>query len=181
MEKRKLILNLAISLDGFIAREDGSFDWIVGDGGGDQLTEATFEFNDFLESIDTVVMGKEAYLDSPEEGMKMFQSKKIYVATHQELTSEHENVEFISGDICSQVTEMLTEKGKDIWLYGGAGVADQFIKADMIDDYIIGIIPVILGSGRPLFLKDNPTLELQLEECTAADGIVIMRYSKREA
>ena len=78
-----------------------------------------------------------------------------------------------------QIKELQAQEGKDIWLYGGGGVADQFIKADMIDEYILAHIPIILGKGRPLFLKDNPALELTLKETSVHEGIIIGIYTRR--
>ncbi|MCM1989097.1 dihydrofolate reductase family protein [Oceanirhabdus seepicola] len=89
------------------------------------------------------------------------------------------NVEFISNDICGYIQNLQKEEGKDIWLFGGGGLTDCFIKADIVDEYIIGIIPIILGNGRPLFLGSNPTIKLHLDEYTVQDGITIHRYSKR--
>ena len=123
----KIILNLAISLDGFIADENGGFDWILGQ-------------ND--KSLDT------------------------------------DKIHFISNDV---VTTILNEKksGKNIYLFGGGISIDSFIKRDIIDEYRIGIIPVILGKGRPLFLKDNPTISLHLESYALSDGVITMNYTKR--
>ncbi len=176
--KRKIILNLAISLDGFIADEDGGFDWIKGDGDNSHDTKHTFDFPKFVEGVDTLVMGRKAYEDCPHETMKTFSTKKIYVATTKKLERKYDNVECINGDICKQIFELKKEKGKDIWIWGGAHLADPFIKTNSIDEYIIGIIPIILGKGRPLFLENNPTIRLHLEESTTQEGIIIVKYSK---
>lgn len=175
---RKIILNLAISLDGFIADINGGFNWIEGDGDSSGSTEKSFDFPEFVNTVDTIVMGSKAYEDCPKETIESFKEKKLLVATSRELKGD-ENVEFISGDICSEVLELRSEVGKDIWLFGGAGLTDAFIKADIIDEYIIGIIPIILGNGRPLFLGENPTIKLHLDECTVNEGITVLRYTKR--
>ncbi len=177
--KRKIILNLAISLDGFIADKEGGFDWIKGDGDKARDTKKQFSFPQFLETIDTVVMGRKAYEESYDVSKEMLSSKKVYVATHKKLKNKEENVEIIDGDIVSEITKLKKEKGKGIWLFGGGIVIDPFVKAEVIDEYIIGFIPTILGGGRPLFLKNNPQVELHLEECTVQEGIIIGRYSKR--
>ncbi len=177
--ERRVILNMAISLDGFITDIDGGFGWIVGDGDKSHDTESQFNFEDFTNSVDTIVMGRKAYEDCPEETLESFKKHKIYVATSKEMNSECENVEFINGDIVNLIEEERKKEGKAIWIFGGAGLADPFIKADVIDEYIIGFIPTILGSGRELFLKDNPTIKLHLKESTTQDGIVIVRYLKR--
>jgi len=177
--KRKIILNLAISLDGYIADKKGGFDWIKGDGDHSNDTKKQFDFPKFLNSVDTIVMGKNAYLDCPKETMIDFKYKKIYVATTKKLENKYENVEFINGDICDKILDLKKKKGSDIWLFGGAILTDFFIKADIVDEYIIGIIPIILGEGRPLFLENNPRLKLNLKECTIQEGIVILKYVRK--
>jgi len=178
--KRKLILNLAISLDGYIADEEGGFAWIVGDGDKSNDTEDQSDFSKFLESIGIIVMGRKAYEDCPDETMSTFNSKKIYVPTSKKLESKYDNVEFINRNICEQILKEGEEGGKSIWIYGGGKLADAFIKADVIDEYIIGIIPIILGKGRPLFLENNPTIKLHLDHITVTEGIAVMKYTKRK-
>lgn len=170
----KIILNLAMSLDGYIADNDGGFQWIVGHGDKALDTEKQFEFEEFLKSIDIVVMGKKCY----DQGFHQeYKSKKVYVATSADLKNV-ENINFINGDIVSKLQEEKAQ-GKNIYLFGGGLVIDHFIKADAIDEYIVGIIPTILGGGRPLFLQNNPEIKLNLDEYSIADGIVVMKYSKR--
>lgn len=176
---RKIILNLAISLDGCIADESGGFDWIVGDGNKINDTKEQFDFAGFADSVDIIAMGKVAYQDCP-EAIESFKSKKIYVASLEKLETKYDNIEFISGDVCELISKLKEEDGKNIWLFGGAGLTDPFIKANIIDEYIIGIIPIILGKGRSLFLENNPKIELSLNRSTVKEGIVIMEYSKRK-
>lgn len=172
---RKIILNLAMSLDGYIASEDGGYDWIVGDGDSKLDTENKWDYDKFLEGIDVVVMGKNCY---DQNFHNDFKDKKVYVATSQELQN-HDNIHFIKGDVCKIIEEESEKEGKDIFLFGGGGLVDNFIKADIIDEYIIGIIPTILGKGRPLFLGNNPKIDLHLEQYIMDKGVVILRYSKR--
>lgn len=172
--ERKIILNLAISLEGFIASEDGTYEWIVGDG-DDKLNTGKHDFNKFLEGVDTVVMGKNCF----DQNMHLeYKNKKVYIATSQKL-QDRENIHFINGDICKVILEEKKKEGKDIYLFGGGVLVDHFIKADIIDEYIIGIIPIILGKGRPLFLQNNPTIQLHLDEYLIENGITILKYSKR--
>ncbi|MGL4452818.1 MAG: dihydrofolate reductase family protein [Sarcina sp.] len=173
--ERKIILNLAMSLDGYIASEDGGFDWIVGDGQSIVETEEKHNFQEFLDSIDIVVMGKKCY----DQGMhKDYTGKKVYVATSQKLES-YDNVEFINGNIVDVILEEKKNRGKNIYLFGGGVVIDPFIKADVIDKYIIGVIPTILGKGRKLFLENNPKIDLKLTHMSVNDGVAVMTYVKR--
>lgn len=173
--KRKIILNLAISLDGYIASEDGGYDWIVGDGDNTLNTKDKLDFNKFLEGIDIVVMGKNCYDQNMHNEYK---NKKVYIATSQKIQNQ-DNIHFINGDICKIIQEEKEKEGKDIYLFGGGVLIDSFIKANIIDEYIIGIIPIILGKGRPLFLENNPTINLHLVEYIVENGITILKYVKR--
>ena len=177
--KRRIILNLAMSLDGYIADTEGGFAWIVGDGDRSADSKDQFDFPGFLANVDTLVMGRKAYDDAPSESLDGYKDKTIYVATSEPLERSSNNVLAISGDVVKQIQEVREKEGTDIWIYGGSELADQFIKADIIDEYIVGIIPIILGKGIPLFLADNPTLKLHLTDCTSQEGIVIVRYDKR--
>ncbi|AUN16377.1 riboflavin biosynthesis protein RibD [Clostridium botulinum] len=173
--KRKIILNLAMSIDGYIASKDGGFDWIDGDGDEKLDTEDKWDYDKFLNNVDTVVMGKNCYDQSFHND---FADKKVYVATSQKLQN-YGNIHFINGDICKVIEEEKEKKGKDIFLFGGGGLVDNFIKSNIIDEYIIGIIPTILGKGRPLFLENNPKIDLHLDQYIMDKGVVILRYSKR--
>ncbi|AIY05426.1 riboflavin biosynthesis protein RibD [Planococcus sp. PAMC 21323] len=175
---RKLILNLAISLDGFISDEYGGFDWIVGHGDSKNDTKDVFDFAEFMDSIDTIIMGSKAYEDVVLTNLDTYEDKKILVATTREL-EKRDNVEFIQGDVCKVVLALKELKGKDMWLYGGGILAEPFVKADLVDEYIIGIIPTILGSGRTLFKGNNKKVDLHLDRATVVDGIGMLIYSRR--
>jgi dihydrofolate reductase len=171
--KQKIILNLAMSLDGFIADLDGKFDWIVGDGSKALDTAKQFTFEHFLDGIDTIVMGRRAYEACDPD---MFKNQQLIVATSGE-HSDGEKIHFISEDPVAHVRASL---GKRVWVFGGGILADAFIKADVIDEYIIGIIPVILGSGIPLFLGEHDSRRLTLKAYYMQEGIAILQYMRRE-
>lgn len=177
--KRKIILNLAMSIDGYISDEDGGFEWIVGENDNSKDTKEQFDFNEFLNTCDTIVMGRKSYEDIPEETFEEFKHMKIYVVTNSEFKVNRDNVEIINGDIVNKILKIREEEGKNIWIFGGAILADSFIKADVIDEYIIGLIPCILGKGRKLFLENNPNINLHLENYSFSDGIAILTYTKR--
>lgn len=174
---RKIILNLAMSLDGFICDLDGGFDWIVGHGENNGIKE--YDFDNFLDGVDTLIMGARSYEDVILSGLSTFSNKEIIVASHHEF-DEEKNVTIISGNIVNQVCELKEKEGKNIWLFGGAGLVDSFIKEDVIDEYVIAIIPTILGSGRRLFSSKYNKIDLHLDSYTVYDGIAVFTYSRRE-
>ena len=174
---RALILNLAVSLDGFICDEDGGFAWIGGQGDTCAETAEQFDFDGFLASCDTVVMGRKAY-DDCFSSMEDTAEKRFLVASRTPRPAEG-NVTFLSGDVVSKVTALKNRPGGDIWLFGGGELAADFIRADAVDRYIVGILPVIRGSGRRLLQEGLPPTELHLDRCTVSDGIPILEYSRR--
>ena len=176
---RKIILNLAISLDGFISDKDGGFAWIGGHGDNTQNTENQFDFPKFMNDCDTVVMGRKAYDDCGIKDVLGFEEKMFYVATSKKMENL-KNVTFINGDIVKIINDLKEKEGKNIWLFGGSGLTDDFVKADIVDEYIIGIIPTIRGVGTKLFPTEYPVINLELKECTVNDGITILWYTKRK-
>lgn len=168
-------LNLAMSLDGFIVDDKGSYDWIVGDGDDTLDTKNSKEPEDFMSHYDIIVMGRTSYNEFGDQDM--FNGKKIVVATHQQLQNTND-VTFVSDELIPYVSS-LREVGNKIWLFGGSILTDYFIKANEIDFYKVGIIPIILGNGKQLFFNQNPHIQLHLDSFSSKEGIVILNYSKR--
>ncbi len=173
----KIIFNLAMSLDGYIADEDGAFEWIRGHEDRTLDTTNKYDFYEFLNSIDIVVMGRKCYDQDLHTLSKISKDKTIYVATSTSLEN-YENIIFVKDDIVNTIRDE-KEKGKIIYLYGGGILIDCFLKEDLVDEYIVGIIPTILGKGRKIFYESNYIVDLNLDEYIIDDGIVILRYSKR--
>lgn len=171
----KIILNLAMSLDGYIADNNNGYEWIKGD--DHNLVEIGKEWNhqEFVDSIDHVYLGKSCY----DLGMaNEFKDKEVYVITHKNL-QDYDRVHFIHSDFINQILEVKKTSHKDIYLFGGGQLVDIYLKANVIDEFIIGIIPTILGSGKKLFLDNNPNIPLVLKNTIVKDGIVILIYSKK--
>lgn len=175
---RKIILNLAVSLDGYICDNEGHFDWIMGQGSSVDNETEPYDFLSFEKDIDTLVMGSVCYEDVVLTDLATFDDKKILVASHRQLEARA-NVEFISGDICNKVLKLKKESGKNIWLFGGAGLTDYFIREDIVDEYVVAIMPVILGNGRRLFKEGYEQIDLHLNKYSVNDGITVLNYSKR--
>ena len=175
---RNIILYIATSLDGYIARNNGEVDWLSGNGDD---TNVDNRYEKFYNSIDTVVMGRTTYEQVVNElspDTWVYEGKKCYVATRKKHESD-KRAEFISDDIVEVIKNLKIQGGKDIWLIGGGKLIDQFIKQDLIDKYIVTIIPTILGDGIPLFLDGNPEIKLRLVETKVIDGMVELSYIRR--
>lgn len=143
-----------MSLDGFIATKDGSVKWL------DKFNSSGEDvgYNDFIKPIDIVIMGDTTYqqilgfdCDYP------YNDQKGYVFSNKK-TGNDKNVTFVSGD----VKELVNKLEGNIWLVGGTNIVNQFIKSNLIDQFIIFTMPVLLGEGIRLFEETNSELPLKL-------------------
>ena len=164
---RNVTLFIAMSLDGYIAKKDGSVDWLQG-----QETEQDdmVSYQEFIQDVDTVIMGWNTYHQiitelSPERWL--YEHLDSYIFTHRKLIGK-ENIHFIQGDICESILHMKRQEGKDIWICGGADIIQPLIEQNIIDTYHISVIPIILGSGIPLFQGRKTILKLKLAACKVA-------------
>lgn len=175
---RKVVLFIAMSLDGYIADTNGSVDWLNG-----QCNEVENEdsYSEFIKDIDTVVMGWTTYYQvvtelSPSEWV--YSDFISYVITHNEQIST-ESIRFVHESPSNLVRRLKEENGKDIWICGGASIVGQLMQDGLIDKFYISIIPTILGSGVRLFGAIDAELKLKLIETRNYNGIVEVVYEKR--
>lgn len=148
---RKIVLNLAVSLDGFIAGPNGEYDWC--------LTDADYGMTEFLASTDTVLMGRKSYDIFAEYG-EPYADKKIFVFSRTLKETPYKNVVIVKDDVAGTARSLRQEPGKDIWLYGGNEIIQQLYDQDLIDEWVLSIHPVLLGEGIPLIKKGRRNLKL---------------------
>lgn len=184
---RKIILNLAVTLDGFIEGPNGEVDWCS----MDEDTGSESFFDKFLPGVDTIFYGRVSYdlwgqyqpsaeASTPEKKLwNDVHSKKKYVFSGQD--KEDPKAIYITEDIVKRVNEIKAEPGKNIWLYGGSKLITHFINENLIDTYLLAIFPVILGAGKPLFtnIKKRVGLHLNYTE-TSASGIMLVSYDAKK-
>lgn len=165
---RRLRLFIATSLDGFIAARDGSVDWL--------FTDADYGYADFFSSIDTVLMGRSTYEQILSLGPFPYEGKTCYVFTRK-ARGKAEPVTFVSGDIAEFTRGLKDGPGQDIWLVGGAEIIGAL--RELIDDYIISVHPIILGSGIPLFRGEGQRRVLELIDVSSwPSGLVQLNYKR---
>ncbi|MGL4867265.1 MAG: dihydrofolate reductase family protein [Cetobacterium sp.] len=174
---RKVILYIAMSLDGYIADRDGGVDWIEGDSSEIQNPGTYFTF---LENIDTVILGSKTYHQvitelSPNDWP--YKDLNSYVLTTKK-EKDTENIKFIDENLEVLIQNLKNSEGKDIWICGGATVVNQLINLDLIDNYQIIIIPKLLGDGIRLFEKFDSEKKLTLVSTQSYNGIVEINYKK---
>ena len=168
---RKVILGLAVSLDGFIEGPNGEYDWC--------FTDPEYNLNEFFNRVDAVFIGRKTYemASQMEGGPPGFPTFKEYIFSTT-LDSVKEGAILIKKGIKKEVEKIKKEKGKDIWLFGGAGLTTSLINLGLVDEVSLAIYPVLLGDGKPLFSHIAKRNHLQLMDSrTFSTGLVSLRYS----
>ena len=183
---RKIVLDLAVTLDGLIEGPNGEVDWCIME--EDPGLDSSFAA--FLSGIDTIFYGRVSYelwgnyQPDAKTGSAMKElydsihskSKYVFSATRQ---GDDGKAVFISSDIKEKVQQISKQPGKDIWLYGGAKLITTFVNFDLVDVYRLAVHPVILGSGKPLFNDIENRVNLKLIEAKgSASGVTLLSYER---
>lgn len=161
-------LYIATSLDGHIAREDGSVDWL--------FTDGDYGYEAFYDSIDAVLMGRKTYDQVLTFGPYPYAEKESFVLSRSR-TGSDANARFLSGSPGEVLDQVARVTRGDVWLVGGAGLLRDFVAADLVDEYRVALHPIVLGRGIPLFLPQDRTIALRLENVTShPSGLVQLDY-----
>jgi dihydrofolate reductase len=185
---RNIILNLAITLDGFIEGPNGELDWLVRD--------KSIDFGDILNEIladkDAIFYGRVSYdkwgnflpddTSSPKikEAYDLLHSKTKYVFSRTK-TGDGTDAIFINSNIEERVLDIQNQPGKNIWLYGGAKIITTFLNLDLIDEFRLAVHPVIIGKGKPLFENIEDRHKLTLLDAEAyRSGVTLLKYKKAD-
>lgn len=171
---RKLIVYIAMSLDGYIAKEDGDVDFLA-------MVEKEGEdygYHEFVKTVDTVIMGRKTY-DKIISIVQTYphEDKDSYIITRTARPDEG-NVKFYTGDIKSLIHSLKSSKGKHIYCDGGAEIIFELLQNNLIDEFYISIIPILLGNGIRLFKEFIPEIKLKLNSSrTFESGLVQLHYT----
>jgi dihydrofolate reductase len=165
---RMIVLNIALSLDGFIAGPKGEFDWL--------FTDQDYGLKEFFSRVDTALIGKKTY-DLMMRLGGAYQGMKNYVFSHKRISAKKKNVVFVSEDIPAFAKKLKSEKGKDIWLVGGGELANSFFRADLADEMILSVHPILLGKGIRLFGESGRRRDFKWLGCkTFSSGLAQLHY-----
>ncbi len=168
---RKVVLFIATSLDGYIARLSGAVDWL--------FTDEDYGYQDFFERVDVVVMGRKTYEQVLSFGAYPYGSKMSFVFTRTANRFTDSEVSFVSDDIQSLIKELQASGDGDIWLIGGAELVHSFLEQDLIDEFVISVHPILLGAGIPLFRQPFPVRSLQFQSVQSfKSGLVQLSYKR---
>ena len=184
--KPRVPIHMAASLDGFIARRDGSVDWLeTSDNfeGGDTMTPESVA--EFLRTIDCYVMGSRTYetaLNFEAKGLGWsYGDKPTFVLTRRTLRKTRSTVEFYAGDLGRLVGERLKPNFRSIWFVGGGAVSSECLRLQLADEVRYSIVPMLIGDGISFFQGLGKDVALHLLEATAyKSGMVALRYEVRQ-
>ena len=171
---RRVVLGVGISLDGYIARKDGSVDFL--------FMPKDYSMEPFFKTIGAAIMGRKTL----EDGLKMSGGsfpkspwEDYYVMSRSKPAGKRDGVVFTNKSPAALVAQLRKTRGKDIWLMGGGELARDFLKADLVDELYLGIVPVLLGEGIPLFPPGFPQRDFALvENKTYSKGLISLTYRR---
>lgn len=168
---RKIILNLAVSLDGFIEGPNGEYDWCFAD--------QDYGMTEFLNNSDAIFIGRKSYELLMSTDPEMFGAFKMYVFSDSLQPSQNPNTEIINSAVFkARVDTIRNEAGNNIWLYGGASLVSSFIDQGLVTEFMLSVHPIILGGGKPLFTGSKDRVELILLSSEQfSSGLVQLRYA----
>jgi dihydrofolate reductase len=190
---RKVILAMQISLDGFVGGPNGEMDWVTM---SEEMDDTLLP--EMMETTDTCLIGRVLYQGfesywptAPATNPKLSKSEikfshwieqahKVVFSTTLE-KAEWNNSSLVRGDVAAEVARLKQQPGKDMIIFGGARLAQEFVRLNLVDEYGLVVNPVILGQGLPLFKDLTARQKLELVSCDAFKaGAVALRYASRK-
>lgn len=177
---RKLILCVAVSLDGLIEGPNGEYDWC--------LMDQDYGMSDFFKRIDALFMGRKTYemAEAMGEAPAGFPKFKEYIFSTT-LTSVKKGAVLIKTNIKEEVEKIKNDSSansakKDIWLFGGAGLTTSLLNLGLVDELLLAVHPIILGGGKPLFHNIKTRIHLKLVDTkTYSTGLVALAYELKQS
>jgi dihydrofolate reductase len=173
---RKIVLGLGISLDGYIARPDGSVDFL--------FMPKDYSMGPFFKTVDTALMGRKTY----EVVLRMSGGKlpdmgfATYVFSRTLQPSQRSGVTVVNTPPSEFVASLRKQKGKNIWHMGGGELAREFLNDDLIDELYLGVVPKLIGEGLPLFPPGYPERRFRLlENKTYSQSLIVLKYERIHA
>jgi dihydrofolate reductase len=168
---RKVILGVAVSLDGFIEGPKGEYDWC--------MTDQDYGMSAFFKRIDAIFMGRKSYdlANTLDVSQNPWKGVKTYVFSNTLKEVKGQDMVLVKGDTKKEVQKLKEAPGKDIWLFGGAELTTFFINEELLDEMWLAVHPILLGSGKSLFQHINGRKKLELTEQIAYNtGLVSLCY-----
>lgn len=174
---RKIIAYLATSADGYIARRDGGIEWL-----DRPRPPGNYGMGKFFRSIDTILLGRKTYEVAlgltGGKGIGSGKRVKNYVFSRRPPKLHTPDVEFVREPLSRFAKRLRATPGKDVWMMGGAGLIGSFLDAGEIDEFVIHVVPILIGEGIPLISPRRRSVRLRLLSARRfPDGVVRLRYA----
>ena len=171
---RKVIVQIAASADGYIARPDGDLEWLT----SRPAPKGFYGMNAFMKTVDTLVMGRLTYEAGLRLGGTFDPKRPTYVFSRGAPPAEvPEGVAFVRDEVGPFVERLRQRPGKDIWLMGGGDLIAAFLDAQAIDEFVVSVVPVFIGDGIPLIARRHRLTPLTLHKTERFDdGLVQLHY-----
>jgi dihydrofolate reductase len=164
---RKIILNVAVSLDSMIEGPKGEYDWC--------FTDQDYGMKEFIKSIDAIFYGRKSYELVQSMGENPWVGLKSYVFSNS--MKANDEYELVNGDIIAKVQAIKAMPGKKIWLFGGAELTTALMKAKLVDELQLAVHPIILGQGKAMFQNLPGRIKTKLISSeTFESGLVMLNY-----
>lgn len=173
-KRRKVIVHIAASADGYIAGPDGDLEWLT----SRPAPKGFYGMNAFMKSIDTMLLGRKTYEVSLSLGAKFDAKRPTIVFSRQRPPADvPSGVEFVNDPIGPYIGRLREQPGKDIWLMGGGELIASFLDEQAIDEFVISVVPVFIGDGIPLIARRHRHVPLDLQSVERfEDGLVQLHY-----
>ena len=170
---RKVVLGLGISLDGYIARPDGSVDFL--------FMPKDYSMGPFFKTIDTAVLGRKTHDDGLKMGGTFGGGIKYFVFSRTLPPGERNGITFTNESPGAVISAIRKQPGKHIWLMGGGELIRDFLKEDLVDELYLGVVPVLIGEGIPLFPSGFPQREFDLiKNKSYSQGMIALKYKRAD-
>ena len=178
MPKRKIIVNIATSADGYVARTDGNLDWLT----RRPAPKGFYGLPKFSRSIDSKILGRKTFDLSLKMGARFSADNLHYVFSRRPPpASVPAGVQFVAESIRAFAERIHKQAGKNIWMMGGGEIIGSFLDEDAIDEFIITVVPMFIGEGVPLIAPRQREVPLQLVSLQRfADGVVQLHYDVQQ-
>jgi dihydrofolate reductase len=169
---RNVVLGLGITIDGYIARLNGAVDFL--------FMPKDYSMAPFFKTIDTAIMGRKTLDVALKMGGSFGGSAMAtYVFSRSKPAAERDGIVFVNESPATFISKLRERRGKNIWLMGGGELARDFLKADLVDELYLGVVPVLLGEGIPLFPSGFPQRDFALvENKTYSKGLIALKYAR---
>jgi len=177
----EVVLYIAASLDGYIARSDGGVDWLDDLPEPGDVPDKDYGYGEFFASVGAVLMGRITYEQVLSFGVDYpYPGTDGYVFSRSRAGQRDDNVQFVDGtDMAAFVDRLKAAENGNIWLVGGGQLVREFLGLDLIDRFELFILPIALGEGIPMFPPPSPEVKLALAGCRSFDnGMVWLTYRR---